>query len=140
MDTLISCDSRGMIEYTDCRTLAPLVPEALSFQYKSDTDLYAIAKAKVVPLSLAVSPQGDKFVVFTSDCTVWVFDVLSGKLKRKYDESLKANANVSLINVVIVLLKVVSPYFMCDRAFQVIPKIVQNAKHWSVKLRVQWIL
>lgn len=41
-----------------------------------------------MPLSLALSPDGRQFAVITIDRQVVVFNFLSGKLSRVYDESL----------------------------------------------------
>ena len=60
------------------------------FQYKSETDLYDLAKNKARPHSLAISPDGHSFAVTSSDAQVRVFQFLTGKLRRKYDESLEA--------------------------------------------------
>ena len=46
---VVSVDARGMIEYWDCETLSFLEPaearnRGISFLYKTETDLYALAK------------------------------------------------------------------------------------------------
>ena len=50
------------------------------------------AQAKAEPTTLAVSPRGDMFVVTSLDKKIRVFDYLTGKLKRVYDESVKVRA------------------------------------------------
>jgi peptidylprolyl isomerase domain and WD repeat-containing protein 1 len=63
----------------------------VSFTYKSDTDLYEFKKAKAVPTCLEFSPTFDKFVTFGfADGQVRVFTFKTGKLMRKYDESITA--------------------------------------------------
>ena len=42
--TVISVDSKGIIEYWDGDTLNPLASPDVAFRYKSDTDLYDLAK------------------------------------------------------------------------------------------------
>ena len=56
-------------------------------RYKTDTDLYELAKKRAMPRSIAVSPTGDSFVVTCSDCKYRVFRFLTAKLRRVYDES-----------------------------------------------------
>jgi peptidylprolyl isomerase domain and WD repeat-containing protein 1 len=65
-----------------------------SFSLKSDSDLYALAKAKTRALSLEVSPDGRRFVACCLDGRVRVFDFRSGKLLRCYDESPDAAAEM----------------------------------------------
>ena len=57
--------------------------------YKLETDLYALAKLKLAPRSLEVSPDGSQFVTVTEDRRIRVFRFQSGKISRQYDESLK---------------------------------------------------
>lgn len=64
--------------------------DEVSFTSKLDTDLYALAKAKVAAHSLEISPDGSRFVVVASDRKIRVFKFASGKLSRVYDESLEA--------------------------------------------------
>jgi len=95
-DVVVSIDMRGVIEYWDAgdyqfpgKTATDPKGKVL-FQYKSDTDLYDLAKAKAKPDSLVVSPDGHSFAVTSSDAQVRVFSFLTGKLRRRYDESLGA--------------------------------------------------
>jgi peptidylprolyl isomerase domain and WD repeat-containing protein 1 len=83
---MVSVDTKGMIQYwsTDDYKL----PENISFRMYSSTDLYEFAKAKVVPLSLTFSADGEKFVTMSKDQQVRVFRFKTGKLYRKFDESL----------------------------------------------------
>lgn len=59
----------------------------VSFLYKSETDLYALAKARTVPCALVVSPTGDRFVVTSRDKQLRVFDFASGRMRLQLDES-----------------------------------------------------
>eukprot|EP01117_Protostelium_nocturnum_P018673 TRINITY_DN7855_c0_g1_i1.p1 TRINITY_DN7855_c0_g1~~TRINITY_DN7855_c0_g1_i1.p1 ORF type:complete len:617 (-),score=251.02 TRINITY_DN7855_c0_g1_i1:38-1888(-) len=84
-DSVVSCDSKGMIEYWNPETQQ--TPENLDFQYKTQTDLYEFAKNKTVPTSLSMSPDGTLFACMGKDRQVRVFTFSTGKLYRKYDES-----------------------------------------------------
>lgn len=61
----------------------------VAFELKSDTDLYEFAKAKTYPTSICISPDGSLFVTMSMDRQVRVFKLSSGKLHRKYDESIQ---------------------------------------------------
>lgn len=92
--TVISVDAKGMIEYWDTQTFA-LPKEHVSFSYKSETDLYALAKARTSPCTLAVSPDGRYFATTSRDKQIRVFSFASGKLLRQYDESVSTYATGS---------------------------------------------
>ena len=62
----------------------------MSFRYKTDTDLYAIAKARAAPTSLAISPDGEHFAVGATDFKVRLYKWASGTCRRTYDESFEA--------------------------------------------------
>ena len=68
-NSLVSIDARGVIEYWSADG-DHASPTDVSFRYKTDTDLYAIAKARASPLSLAISPDGEYFAVSSSDFKV----------------------------------------------------------------------
>lgn len=55
-----------------------------------ETDLFELCKEKTTPTWISISPNGSRFVVSATDCYVRVFDFKTGKLKRKYDETLKS--------------------------------------------------
>ncbi|CAG8599667.1 27760_t:CDS:10, partial [Racocetra persica] len=85
---VVSIDSSGMIEYWSPDEPFDL-PKTVSFEYKSDTDLYEFKKSKSVPISLTFSPDYQQFVTMSiDDRQVRVFRFSTGKLTRKYDESL----------------------------------------------------
>jgi peptidylprolyl isomerase domain and WD repeat-containing protein 1 len=92
--TVLSVDSKGMIEYWDALTFA-MPKERVQFAFKSETDLYDLAKARTVPCSIAVSPNGQLFATLSRDKQVRVFDFATGKLTRKYDESVAVYASGS---------------------------------------------
>ncbi|CAG8473353.1 10592_t:CDS:10, partial [Cetraspora pellucida] len=85
---VVSADSSGMVEYWSPDEPFEL-PKTVSFEYKSDTDLYEFKKSKSVPTSLTFSPDYKQFVTMSiDDRQVRVFRVSTGKMTRKYDESL----------------------------------------------------
>jgi peptidylprolyl isomerase domain and WD repeat-containing protein 1 len=86
MCCVISADARGVLEYWDVDSFV-LPNEKLSFKYKTETDLYDLAKKKTTPCSIAVSQQGNAFATTSRDKQIRVFDFSSGKLRRQYDET-----------------------------------------------------
>ena len=84
-----SCDLAGHVEVwtsdlaLDAFSRAP----AVSFAYKTDTDLYEFLKAKTVPFSLSVSPDGAQFACLARDSVLRVFRAKTCTLIKKYDES-----------------------------------------------------
>lgn len=62
------------------------------WDYKSSTDLYDYKKSKSRPSSLTFSPDGSLFAIssLSTDRQIRIFNFLTGKLHRKYDESLSA--------------------------------------------------
>lgn len=55
-----------MIEYWGARDHS-FPHAAVTFQYKMETDLFALAKAKATAYSLAVSADGNQFAAYCSD-------------------------------------------------------------------------
>ncbi|KAH9480399.1 Peptidyl-prolyl cis-trans isomerase cyp15 [Psilocybe cubensis] len=91
-DTVISADEGGFIEYWQ-----PTEPYALPknvkklWQYKSETDLYEFKKSRSTPTCITLSPDSSSFVTFSlPDRQIRVFNFFSGRMSRKYDESLEA--------------------------------------------------
>lgn len=85
---VISADSKGIIEYWSVDPDNLGSPATVGFKYKMETDLFELAKARTVPTSIAVSPDGKSFVVTAKDQKIRVFNFWTGKLRRVYDESL----------------------------------------------------
>lgn len=86
---VISGDARGHLTYWHAETYAFPTPDTVvSFKFKSDTDLYALAKRQTHATSIDVSASGDDFVVTATDAQLRVFRFATGKLRRTYDESL----------------------------------------------------
>ncbi|KAJ9192377.1 hypothetical protein DTO166G4_7248 [Paecilomyces variotii] len=85
---VISADESGMIEYWRSGDGSFEKPDNV-FELKSSTDLFEFKKSKSVPASITISPSGQQFSTFSfPDRQVRVFDFPTGKLYRKYDESL----------------------------------------------------
>ncbi|TFL06846.1 hypothetical protein BDV98DRAFT_556785 [Pterulicium gracile] len=91
-DVVISADEGGFLEYWQPKDLFELpknVPGLWS--YKTSTDLYEFKKSKSTPTCITLSPNSHAFVTFSlPDRQVRIFSFLSGKLTKKYDESLSA--------------------------------------------------
>lgn len=86
MSTMISIDTKGVIEYWDVDAFT-LPEDRVSFTYKTDTDLYDLAKSRTSPCSIASSQQGLIFATTSVDKKIRIFDFKTGKLRRKYDEA-----------------------------------------------------
>lgn len=87
-DCVISADESGMIEYWRAGDESFEKPDNV-FELKSSTNLFEFKKSKSTPVSLTISPSGHQFAsVSFPDRQIRVFDFPSGKLYRKYDESL----------------------------------------------------
>ncbi|KAF9134592.1 Peptidyl-prolyl cis-trans isomerase cyp15 [Mortierella sp. 14UC] len=85
---VISADSTGALEYWVPDENHEL-PKTVSFEYKSDTDLYEFKKCKSTATSLTFSQDFEKFVTMSAkDGQVRVWKTKTGKMIRKYDESL----------------------------------------------------
>ncbi|KAG7562564.1 hypothetical protein FFLO_02038 [Filobasidium floriforme] len=91
-DCVLSADEAGFLEYW--RPQEPWgLPDDVPglWQYKSQTDLFDFKKSKSVPHSIALSPNSSHFVTLSlPDRQVRVFNFLTGKKTRQYDESLTA--------------------------------------------------
>jgi peptidylprolyl isomerase domain and WD repeat-containing protein 1 len=85
---VISADESGMIEYWRASDGTFEKPDNV-FELKSSTNLFEFKKAKSTPSSITISPSGKQFATISfPDRQVRVFDFGTGKLYRKYDESL----------------------------------------------------
>ncbi|KAI0695992.1 hypothetical protein BC835DRAFT_1272557 [Cytidiella melzeri] len=91
-DTVISADESGFIEYwrpAEPFELPKNVPGMWSF--KTTTDLYEFKKTKATPTCITLSPDSSSFVTFSlPDRQIRIFSFLTGKMTRRYDESLAA--------------------------------------------------
>ena len=87
-DSVISGDESGMIEYWRAEDGSFEKPDNV-FELKSSTNLFEFKKSKSTPTSITISPSGQQFAVVSfPDRQVRVFDFPTGKLYRKYDESI----------------------------------------------------
>jgi peptidylprolyl isomerase domain and WD repeat-containing protein 1 len=92
-DCVVSADDSGMIEYWQPRDPFSLPDDIAGlWQFKSSTDLYEFKKTKSLPASLTFNPQFTHFVTTSlgTDRQIRIFNFLTGKIHRKYDESLTA--------------------------------------------------
>ncbi|GMF58391.1 unnamed protein product [Phytophthora fragariaefolia] len=86
---VVSADRKGFVEYWDADSYTlPKDRGVLTFKFKGETDLYELAKCKTYATSVDVSADGKSFVVTAKDCHIRVFRFATGKMRRKYDESL----------------------------------------------------
>lgn len=86
---VISADQKGIIEYWDADTYKfPKDKSLAKFKFKGETDLYELAKCKTYATAIDVSADGKGFVVTAKDNQIRVFRFATGKMRRKYDESL----------------------------------------------------
>ncbi|XP_034947140.1 peptidylprolyl isomerase domain and WD repeat-containing protein 1 [Chelonus insularis] len=88
-ETCISIDQDGILEYWTGPNKEYKFPKAVTFESKLDTDLYEFAKNKTYPCGLAFSPDGKRFGTYSYDRKVRIFNFLTGKLYRIFDESLQ---------------------------------------------------
>ena len=85
-DSVVSADESGMVEYWQPESLEK--PDNV-FELKSSTNLFEFKKSKSTPISITISPSGEQFATVSfPDRQVRVFDFATGKLYRKYDESI----------------------------------------------------
>ncbi|KAI4334267.1 hypothetical protein L6164_018977 [Bauhinia variegata] len=87
-DSVISADTKGIIEYWNPTTLQFPEDEA-NFKLKSDTNLFEIVKCKTSVSTIEISPDGKQFSITSPDRRIRVFWFKTGKLRRVYDESLE---------------------------------------------------
>ncbi|XP_011311435.1 peptidylprolyl isomerase domain and WD repeat-containing protein 1 [Fopius arisanus] len=87
-ETCITIDESGFLEYWTGPKSEYQFPRCVSFESKLDTNLYEFAKNKTHLCCLAISPDGKRFASLSSDRKVRVFNFLTGKLYRVFDESL----------------------------------------------------
>ncbi|KAL4094382.1 hypothetical protein PRIC1_010043 [Phytophthora ramorum] len=86
---VISADQKGIIEYWDAdKYKFPKDKSVAKFRFKGETDLFELAKCKTHATAIDVSPDGGSFVVAAKDNQIRVFRFSTGKMRRKYDESL----------------------------------------------------
>lgn len=91
-DCVISADEGGFVEYWQPSDPFELPKNASGmWSFKTQTDLYEFKKSKSVPTCITLSPDSSSFATFSlPDRQIRVFSFLTGKMTRKYDESLAA--------------------------------------------------
>lgn len=77
-----------MIEYWSGAKGEYAFPKNVSWEYKTETDLYAFVKEKQVPKCLRISPDGRMWAAVSSDRCIYVFDLRTAKIIKKLDETL----------------------------------------------------
>jgi peptidylprolyl isomerase domain and WD repeat-containing protein 1 len=100
-DVVVSADDKGMLEYWGGPDQSYLFPTNVSFQYKTETDLYDFAKCSAQLCNLCFSPDGELFVTMATDRKVRVFRFKTGKLYRVFDEGLEIHKEQQQLNPVI---------------------------------------
>ncbi|RKF55505.1 Peptidyl-prolyl cis-trans isomerase cyp15 [Erysiphe neolycopersici] len=87
-DCVVSVDDSSMIEYWSPSENYEKPNNV--FNFKSSTDLFEFKKNKVTPTSITMSPSGSQFCLISyPDRRIRLFNFLTGKLYRTYDESLQ---------------------------------------------------
>uniref|UniRef100_A0A1B6DR82 peptidylprolyl isomerase n=1 Tax=Clastoptera arizonana TaxID=38151 RepID=A0A1B6DR82_9HEMI len=94
----LSVDGAGILEYWSGIKHDFGLPKCVKFESKLDTDLYDFVKNKTMPYSLSFSPDGLKFATVSADRKVRVFNFLTGKLTRVYDETLQRYTELQQVN------------------------------------------
>lgn len=90
-DCVVSADEAGFVEYWQPSEPWGLPSVPGMWQYKSATDLFHFKKTKSIPTSVTFSPDGNHWACLALPSrAVHVFNTLTGKLTRTYDESLSA--------------------------------------------------
>ncbi|KAK6455388.1 uncharacterized protein RJT20DRAFT_145618 [Scheffersomyces xylosifermentans] len=80
----ISSDVKGILEYW---TLEGSLPRGISFKYKSETDLFDVAKSKSQVSSMSISSDQETFASFSfPDCAIRLFNFKSESVKKYEDE------------------------------------------------------
>lgn len=98
-ETIISVDKAGILEYWQGHKHNYSFPEKIvQFESKLDTSLYEFAKNKTIVAGLAISPDGRKFATTSTDRKVRIFQFLTGKMTRVFDESLARVAEAQQSN------------------------------------------
>ena len=86
----VSTDRIGMVEYWNGQEKHYAFPKSVvKFKFKTDTDLYTLAKEKTYAATLTMSPNGKLFACFCADKRIRVFHFLTGKISRVFNESLE---------------------------------------------------
>ncbi|RXK38359.1 peptidylprolyl isomerase domain and WD-repeat protein 1 [Tremella mesenterica] len=94
-DCVISADEDGFVEYWQPNEPWGLPPIPGLWEFKSSTDLYQFKKTKSIPTCITFSPDSSHFIALTIPSrSVHIFNFLTAKLTRTYDESLTATSEM----------------------------------------------
>ncbi|KAF2300786.1 hypothetical protein GH714_015769 [Hevea brasiliensis] len=85
-DTVISADSKGIIEYWSPTTLQ-FPDNEVSFRLKSDTNLFEIVKCKTIVSTMEVSPDGKQFSITSPDRRIRVFWFRTGSSRSSESDA-----------------------------------------------------
>ncbi|KAL7068557.1 peptidyl-prolyl cis-trans isomerase, cyclophilin-type family protein [Cryptosporidium serpentis] len=96
---MISGDISGGLEVWDPQTLS--LPKKMAtknfklsyknmikYEYKSETDLFELQKAKIYPIYINCSPNEETFALLCSDSSVRIYRTSTAKCIKIYDESI----------------------------------------------------
>jgi hypothetical protein len=86
--TIISIDNKGIIEYWNPLTFTLPSSTLIEFQYKTETDLFDLAKNKTLPSSLTISHNGLFFGILSIDKQIRIYDFAKGKIIKRFNENL----------------------------------------------------
>lgn len=87
-NTVLSVDTKGIASFWNADTYE-FPKDILRFNYMFETDWIEFAKRKITPSSICFSENGRLVASMGNDYQVRIFKFLTGKLYRKYDESLE---------------------------------------------------
>uniref|UniRef100_A0A914CWE9 peptidylprolyl isomerase n=1 Tax=Acrobeloides nanus TaxID=290746 RepID=A0A914CWE9_9BILA len=88
-DIMVSIDDMGMLEYWSGSKSNYEFPSNVSWEFKTDTDLYEFVKLKQPPKSIKMNPKGQNFATFSADRWIRIFDVKTGKITHRINETLQ---------------------------------------------------
>ena len=87
-NTVVSLDQKGVAEYWDATTGAQPAEQHCGFRLRSATDLFALAKARDEPSSVAVAADGSRWAATAASGRAYVFATHGAKLLHTFDEGL----------------------------------------------------
>lgn len=88
-EVAVSVDRAGILEYwTGPKSDYKFPSKVVAFDSKMDTDLYEFAKNKTIVTGMSFSNDGKRMATISTDRKVRIFNFLTGKLTRVYDETL----------------------------------------------------
>ena len=88
--SVVSIDERGMMEYWSAEAPYTLPRKGVDWAYKSDTAMYEFVKQKQAPDCLTFNHRYTHFATMgIQDRIVRIWHYATGKVIRKYDESLQ---------------------------------------------------